>query len=530
MFNNWRYFPRLFPYIRPYAFRAVLLVVLTALSAGVALFEPWPMALLIDSVLGKTSYPDFLSFLARWDATGQILFVVLMGFGFRVLLSAMEVAMRAVDTRLELSTVFDFRSDLFSHIQKLSFQYHDHGAAGRFIYQINLFAHAVGSILTTLLPMAQALLTLGGMFFITYRLNAQMAIAATVAIPFVSVLTNLYGSRIEPLIVRVRDLEGDSMTIIHEKLSMHRVVVAFCRERYELGLFRRQAQIGVDARVRLTILETLYSLAVQSCTAGGTALVLFIGARAVLNQTLTVGQLLVILSYVAAVYQPVEQLSHSLAGLQQQFVQLKIVMGVLDAKIDVQEKPDAVDLVKPRGRIEFDNVSFHYESRERTLEELNLVIEPGEFVAVVGPTGAGKSTLVSLVPRFFDPQEGRILIDGHDVRDITLASARGNIGLVMQEPMLFMDTLMENIRYGRLEASDEEVMASAVAANCHDFIMALPDGYNTKVGERGARLSGGERQRIAVARTFLKDAPILILDEPTSSIDSRTEIDHHRSA
>jgi ATP-binding cassette subfamily B protein/subfamily B ATP-binding cassette protein MsbA len=258
-------------------------------------------------------------------------------------------------------------------------------------------------------------------------------------------------------------------------------------------------------------------------TAAGTALVLGVGAWHVLQGQLTVGELLVVMGYIAAVYQPLEQISLTLGSLQEQFIGLRGALDLLEIKPEVTEHPDAVTLRNVRGEVVFDSVCFSYPERPEALKGVSFRAEAGQRVAIVGATGAGKSTLVSLVSRFYDPQQGAVRLDGFDTRQLTLKSLRDLVSIVLQEPLLFSGSILENIRYGRLDASRSEVEDAARAANAHDFILRLPDGYETALGERGARISGGERQRICVARAFLKDAPILILDEPTSSVDSKTE-------
>ncbi|HZU79269.1 MAG TPA: ABC transporter ATP-binding protein, partial [Acidimicrobiales bacterium] len=298
---------------------------------------------------------------------------------------------------------------------------------------------------------------------------------------------------------------------------------AFNRQRYEYDLFRQQGERSVKARVHVTVAQTVFSLVVTVASAAGIALVLFLGAHAVVSHRLSVGELLVLLSYIRSIYQPLETISGTLATLQNQLIAIRFARQLLETEPDVDDRPGAVPLHATKGNVRFESVRFAYRGRPEALHDVDFEARSGQVVAVVGPTGAGKSTLVSMIPRFLDPTAGRVLVDGHDLRDLTLASVRELVSVVSQDPLLFSRSIRENIRYGRLDADDDAIEEAARAANAHDFISRLPGGYDTLLGERGARVSGGERQRIAIARAFLKDAPILILDEPTSSIDSQTE-------
>jgi ABC-type multidrug transport system fused ATPase/permease subunit len=267
----------------------------------------------------------------------------------------------------------------------------------------------------------------------------------------------------------------------------------------------------------------VFSLGVSTATALGAAVVMGFGAWHVLHGQISVGELLVLIAYVNSIYQPLEEISNTAGDLNEHFVQFNSSLDLLDLAPEVKEAPDAIDVGRAAGRIAFENVHFAYQGRVETLKDVSFAVEPGQRVAIVGPTGAGKTTLISLLIRFYDPAAGRITLDGVDIRQLKLASLRDQIAVVLQEPLLFTGTIAENIRYGNLEATTDEIIAAAKAANAHDFIQKLPQGYDTELGERGSQLSGGERQRISVARAFIKDAPVLILDEPTSSIDSRTE-------
>ena len=403
--------------------------------------------------------------------------------------------------------------------------------AGRYIFLINEIAHQCGVLLTGLLPLGEAFLTLIGMFVVMWFLDPQVALTAAAVVPLVYVATTRFGKGLESRLLRVRELEGGSIRIVHEKISMVRVVVAFCREKYEHSSFYRQAQEAVGARVQITIAQTVFGLIVASSPRRARQPCSFITATAVSRGDLSIGDLTVILTYVRSAYQPIQQITGTLTHMQMQLVQIDLLFDSLDAPPEVVESPDAHELADPTGQVTFEDVSFDYRDREGTLHDVSFRIEPGEFVAIVGPTGAGKSTLVSLMPRFYDPQRGPVLLDGHDVRDLDArVAARADRRRPPGAAALLRHA---SPRTSATAASTRPTTRSCEAArhaNAHDFIMALPDGYETTLGERGARLSGGERQRISVARAFLKDAPILILDEPTSSIDSQTESGHPRRA
>ena len=352
------------------------------------------------------------------------------------------------------------------------------------------------------------------------RLRILVSLAV---VPFLYYSVGYYATHIQDRLQGVRTLESESLAVIHESLSMMRVIVSFGREEHEYRRFRHQTNNAVAARVQVTVRQTIFSLVVNMITAVGSTLVLGLGAYHVMNGRLTVGQMLVVIAYIAAVYKPLETISYTIGSLQDRFISLKNTFDFLDLEPDIKDSPRARTLPFTHGRISYENVDFSYAGRTDTLKDISFQARAGQIIGIVGPTGAGKSTLVSLLPRFYDPLKGKILLDGVDIREITLKSLRRQISIVLQEPLLFSGTIAENIRYGRLDASAEEIIAAAKAANAHDFIMRLPQQYETMLGERGAAISGGERQRISVARAFLKNAPILILDEPTSSVDSKTE-------
>ncbi len=515
-------------FLRPYRARVIGIGLLGLLEIGLSTLAPWPLKAVVDNVLGGQSLPavvaPVVSAVAGDTRVGLLVLVVVVG----LLLQLITEVVRMFDTQLQVATgqtvAYDLRARLLSHLQALGLRHHILGKTADSVYRLEADAYCVHDlVMAGFLPLVTAFLKLTVMFAILARLDPSLALLSLAVVPFLFISLRYYSVRMIDRAERVKELESQLLARAYETLSSIRIVKSFAREQYELGRFVRSGAETMRARLRLTWQESIFSVVVSGITLTGTALVLGVGGLHVLRGELTIGSLLVVIAYLAAVYNPLSSIAHTTGSLQQAVVSARRVREVLALTPEPLDVPGGLDAAGIVGEIRFESVGFAYDATRPILSEVSFSAKPGELIAVVGLTGAGKTTLVSLIPRFFEPTSGRVLVDGHDVADYALRSLRERIALVPQDTVLFEGTIAENIRYGRLEATDQEVEAAARAAQVHGFVERLPQGYATPIAEAGATLSGGERQRLGIARALLKDAPILILDEPTSSLDAISE-------
>jgi ATP-binding cassette subfamily B protein/subfamily B ATP-binding cassette protein MsbA len=505
-------------------------VVLTLLlKVGLDVLKPWPMLFLVDYVLQTRVMPGWVKGLVE-ALPGPHTPSALVGWsvGATIVLFLLGWAIGLVQTCAGISLgqrmVYDLAADVFARLQQLSLRFHTRSSVGDNIRRVTADCACVATILRdALLPAASSCVSLVVMFLVLWRLSPSLTLLALAVVPFMALVFRRYAQPMLEGSYRQQEIEARIYEVVEQTFSAMPVVQAFGRERWNEERFARATGETLEITLSLTRLQLQFKILMGLSTAMGTAAILWFGTRLALDGQFSIGAILLFLSYLGSLYAPLEAVMYSTSTIQGAAGSAQRVREVLDARREVTDRPNAAALPAARGQVVLEGVTFGYEAGRPALRDVSLEVRPGETIALVGATGAGKSTLVSLLPRFVDPWQGRVLVDGRDVREVTLKSLRSQIGIVLQEPFLFPLTIGENIAYGRPHATLAEIEAAARAAKAHEFIARLPEGYETVIGERGATLSVGQRQRLSIARALLKNAPILILDEPTSALDAETE-------
>jgi ATP-binding cassette subfamily B protein len=498
------------------------------LSTPIALLKPYAMKLVIDNAFGNQPLPAFI----RFPFPGQYNFTFTT---IIIIAAAMVILVAFLENILSLATwilgtfagekmVLDFKTRLFNHIQRLSLAYHDNIGTSDSLYRIQWDTMGIRTLLlSNFTPLISSIITLIAMIWVMFTINTKFALIAVCIIPPLFFLIRYSTSKLKKHWEVVKDQESRAMSVLHEVLNSLRVVKAFGQETGEEERFISQSGHAIKGQIKVAWISALFYFAVGMIFAAGTAIFIILGARYVQRGEMTLGELTLIIAYLTQFFGPLQNISKNITDIQSSIASIERVFKLLDKEQEVKESANPIPIVSTKGNFRFENVAFEYSQSAKILYDLSFEIKPGTRVGIIGSTGAGKSTLISLLMRFYDPTSGNIFLDGYNVKDLKLADYRSQFSIVLQEPVLFSTSIGENIRYGKPGASDKEILEAARAANAHDFIVSGKDGYDSLVGERGMQLSGGERQRISIARAFIKNAPILILDEPTSSLDIKTE-------
>lgn len=513
---------RILPYLRPYRLPFIVALSQVFMISALELLKPWPLKLIIDNVLGDKPMP--------WGLAGAVTpqeFLILACVGIVIIylfLGGLTLANNYTTIKIGQRMVNDLRRDLYSHLQRLSLAFHSRRQVGDLLYRVTADTYAIQSLtMNGIFPIVTALVLLIGMFAVMIRIDWVLTLLALSVCPALLLSISLLSGRISAAAMDARQQESEVYSVVQRAMSAMRIIQAFTKEEEEHRKFMDASQESLGASLRLYTLQTFYSGVINVVMAIGTAFVVWVGAQHVLSGQITVGEIIVFTTYLASLYAPINTISQTWGIIQGAKVGVQRAFEILEVERDLPDGTRVFPASGARGEIHYEGVAFHYLEEQPVLKGIDLHVHPGQKVAIVGPTGVGKSTLVSLLPRFYDPLAGRVRIDGTDVREFQLNALRRQIGMVLQPPLVFPISVRDNIAYGRPEASMEEVEEAARLARIHDSIQRLPQKYDTVVGEQGATLSEGERQRITIARAILRNAPILILDEPTSSVDAETE-------
>lgn len=502
---------RILSYIKPYMHRLIFAMFCTIMAAAGNLYIPWIIKDMIDEVLA-----DKNGTMLNWIAASIIAIFVVRGlfwYGQNYLMSYVGQ-----------SVIIDIRAAVFKKLQRLSVSFYDKNKTGTIMSYVTNDVNALQSAMVenTIEMITEGFILIGSVVAMIY-LDWRLTLFTVCTFPVVLWFMEFFGKKIRKTGGRIQECTADITSVLQESVASARVIKSFVREDYEVDRFDVENRANFRANMKNAQLMATLTPVVELVAAIGVTMIIWYGGNNVINGTITDGSLVAFLTYAANISNPIKRLTRVIGNIQKALAAAQRVFMIIDMPEEIAESRDAKQLPEVSGKVEFKNVSFAYDDKGNVITDLSFSVKPGEVIAIVGPSGAGKSTIANLLPRFYDVNKGDIKIDGHSVREVTLDSLREQVGIVPQETMLFNGSVYNNILYGRLDATKEEIEAAAKAANAHDFIMQLTDGYETKLGDRGVNLSGGQRQRIAIARAILKNPRILILDEATSALDTESE-------